>query len=171
MKQKGAIPNALISDNCAVNRRAYNLLGGPGEVRVEPDGLSVFLSPDYDHIFKNVRNNWITEPVKELTSDMSGTNYVACWKEIENLYNEDRLNAVRLSRLNHKSVNPKLLQRQSIDLVCQVFNEKTSAALVALKAKMDFSQGTFLFISIMHQWYKMMSIKSKYSHSRLNDNY
>ena len=94
---------------------------------------------------------------------MDDKNYIACWKDIENLYNEDRSNAVRLTRLNYISVNPKPLQRQSIDLVCQVFNEKTSAALVAAKAKLNISQGTSNFINLTHQWYKMMNIKSKHS--------
>ena len=78
---------------------------------------------------------------------------------------------MRLTKLNYTSVNPKPLQRQSIDLVCQVFNEKTSAALVASKAKLDVSQGTINFINLIHQWYKMMCIKSKYSNMRLNDNF
>ena len=78
MREKGEVPVALISDNHAINRSAYELLGGPGDVVLEPDGHNVILTHDFDHVFKNVRNNWFTEKTKELTF-----NYV--WERVTGL--------------------------------------------------------------------------------------
>ena len=89
-----------------------------------------------------------------------------------NLYEEYRQNAVRLTKLNYTAVNPKPLQRQSINLVLQVFNDKTCAAFQTkeLIQQLNFSEGTVIFISLIVQWYKMMTIKSKYACTRFNAN-
>ena len=88
-----------------------------------------------------------------------------------NLYEEDRLNTVRLTKLNYTAVNPKPLQRQSINLVSHVFNDKTCAAFRTkeLIQKLKFSEGTVVFVSLIMEWYKMMNIKSKYACTRFND--
>ena len=117
IREKGGFPVSFISDNCAVNKAAYELLGGIGEVSLGPDGHKAFLTHDYDHIYKNIRNNWITEPTKELQFTFEGKEYIACWKDIEMLYKEDRETPVRLTKLNYTAVSPKALQRQNMDLV------------------------------------------------------
>ena len=137
---------------------------------LEPDGHNVILTHDFDHVFKNVRNNWFTEKTKELTFTSDGRELLACWKDIESLYNEDCQMALRLTKLNYTSVNPKPLQRQNIQLVVNVFNDKTVAGLISLQDKMNYSEGTAIFIKLITDWYKMMSVNSKYDHSRLNDN-
>ena len=57
IREKGGYPVSFISDNCPLNQKAYQLLGGPGEVIL--NGHTAFLTHDYDHIFKNIRNNII----------------------------------------------------------------------------------------------------------------
>ena len=171
VRGKGGFPVSFICDNCPLNQCAYALLGGPGEVHLGPDGHNAFLVYDYDHIFKNIRNNWITEPAKKLAFSTNDIQYVACWNDVATLFNEDKKNAIRPTKLMYISVNPKPLQRQNIDLVCQVFNDKTCAALSSLSQQLNFSEGTVILISLMLQWYRMMSVKSRYSSSRLNDEY
>ena len=78
---------------------------------------------------------------------------------------------MRLTKLTYTSVNPKPLQRQSVPLVYQVFNEKTVAAMKALKDKLKIQEGTILFIEIISNWLKMMNIKDKFVHQRLRDNF
>ena len=124
---------SLVCDNCTVNQHTYHLLGGPGKIIMQPNDTPVFLTYDYVHVFKNVRNNWITEPCKELTFTFEGLDYIACWNDLVKLYEVDRRQAIRMTKLTHTSMFPKPLQRQSVPLVCQVFNEKTSAALQSLK--------------------------------------
>jgi hypothetical protein len=114
---------SIVCDNCPINQSLYSDLGGPGPVNLPCHVNKVFLVYDYVHIFKNLRNNWITEPKQELHFTEDGHKYVALWRDVKALYEDDRMTAVRLTKLTHTSVHPKILQRQSVPLVCQVFNE------------------------------------------------
>ena len=122
-------------------------MGGPGKVHLKNFELSLFLV-SYVHIFKNIRNKWITEENQQLSFSVDGKNYIAHWSDIRELYEEDRKKLIRLTKLTHTSVFPKPLQRQSIPLVCQVFNDKTVAALSTLKCKLKISEGTIKFVRI-----------------------
>lgn len=97
--QKGGHPLSFICDNCPLNQKTYKELGGPGKVDLQPIGISVFMLYDYVHIFKNIRNNWYTEPSKELTFLMDGKEYVASWQDIVTLYDADKAQPVRLTNL------------------------------------------------------------------------
>ena len=57
---------ALVCDNCHRNQGVYSLRGSPGKID-RPNGSLLFLIFDDVHIFKNVRNNWITEALKQLS--------------------------------------------------------------------------------------------------------
>ena len=160
---------SLICDNHTTNQSFYNFLGGPGRVYIDVIGCHVFLVYDYVHIFKNVRNNWITVTDQELSFLMDGKNYTARWADIKALYDEDRKTMLRLTKLTHTSVFPKPLQRQSVPLVCQVFNDKTVAALQVLQTKLAISQGTIEFVRLITDWFKMNNVKDKYSAMHLRD--
>ena len=58
----GGTPISLICDNHSTNQSFYSKLGGPGKVYLEAIGRHVNLVYDYVHIFKNIRNNWLTVP-------------------------------------------------------------------------------------------------------------
>ena len=73
-------------------------------------------------------------------------------------------------KLTHTSVYPKPLQRQSVPLVCQVFNEKTVAFLKTMTSKLKISKWTIVFGELITNWFKM-NIKNKYSASHLRDDY
>ena len=98
---------------------------------------------------------------------MNDTEYVACWKHIETVQRGST--KPDTPHQIESYLNPKPLQRQNIDLVCNIFNDKTCAALTALNVKLKVSQGTVVFVKLIHDWYKMMSIKSKYAGTRFND--
>ena len=122
---------------------------------------------DFVHVLKNLHNNWITEPSKELSLNVDGNDYVAKWAGILKLYEEDKQTPIRLTKLTYISVHPKPLQRRSVPLVWQVFHEKTYAALEPLEPNFHFSKGTMIFIKIICKWYKMMNVKSKFSRTIL----
>ena len=84
-------------------------------------------------------------------------------------YEEDRQFTLRLKKLTHTSVFPKPLQRQSVPLVCQVFNDKTVAALTTLSTKLNINEGTIVFIRLVTNWFKMMNVKDRYSCIRFKD--
>lgn len=128
VKRCGGQPVSIICDNCPLNQRVYTVLGGPGIVQVPNDTQQIYLVYDYVHIFKNIRNNWITEPQQELSFQVDGTEYKACWKDICRLYETDSKTPLRMTKLTHTAVFPKVLQRQSVPLVCKVFDDKTVAA-------------------------------------------
>ena len=70
-----------------------------------------------------------------------GKTYVAQSKDIEALYEEDRRNRIRLTKITYTAVYPKLLQRQSVPFVCKIFHDKTVAALSTVKDKFGLSEG------------------------------
>ena len=165
----GGTPVSLICDNCPLNQNTYKLLGGPGEVSLWPYPNNVFLTYDYVHVFKNIRNNWITEKSKELIFSHEGQEYTACWSDIVRLYEIDWKNYLRLTKLSHTAVHPKPLQRQSVPLVYKVFNEKTSCALQTLQGELKPSAGTFIFVKLISDWFTMMNIKDQFTQTRLKD--
>ena len=83
-----------------------------------------FLVFDYVHIFKNIRENWITEPNKELNFTKDGKIYIAKWKDIEALYFEDRKHQIRLTKITYTAVYPKPLQRQNVPLSAKFLMKK-----------------------------------------------
>ena len=161
---------SLICDNCNTNRSVYSKLGGPGSCQVlSIQEQSMFLVYDYLHIFKNVRNNWITVDSKTLSFVVDGNEYKAYWSDIQKLYEIDRATPIRLTKLTHTAVFPKPLQRQSVPLVCQVFNGKTVAALKTFKDSLGISEGTIILTQTMSEWFKMMNVKDRFSAIHLRD--
>lgn len=69
----------------------------------------------------------------------------------------------------HTAVFPKPLQRQSVPLVCQVFNDKTVAALKTFKDSLGISEGTIILTQTMSEWFKMMNVKDRFSAIHLRD--
>ena len=118
---------------------------------------------------KNLRNNCLTEKLQELSFMEDGKEYLACWKDIQALYEEDRNSSLRLTKLTHTSVFEKPLQRQSVPLVCQVFHEKTIAGFKALKNTINPQEGTISFITLVTNWLKMMNVKDKFGAINLRD--
>lgn len=161
---------SLICDNCSTNRSVYSKLGGPGSCQVlSVQEQSMFLVYDYVHIFKNVRNNWITIGGQTLSFVVNGNEYKAYWSDIQKVYEIDRATPIRLTKLTHTAVFPKPLQRQSVPLVCQVFNDKTVAALKTFKDSLGISEGTIILTQTITEWFKMMNVKDRFSAIHLRD--
>lgn len=169
VQQSGGRPVSLVCDNCPLNQRVYKDLGGPGLVNLPNEGLQVYLVHDYVHIFKNIRNNWITEPKQVLSFHSNGMEYKACWSDIVNLHEMDSKTPLRMTKLTHTAVFPKVLQRQSVPLVCKVFDDKTIAAFEAVKDKLDFQVGTVKLVTLITNWFHMMNVKDRYSEIKRRD--
>ena len=168
-EESGGRPVSVICDNCAVNQSVYRKLGGPGEIKLQQCDHSIYLVYDYVHVFKNLRNNWLTEKMQELAFVKDNVEYVARWSDIRKVHDEDKKTALRLTKLTHTSVFPKPLQRQSVPLVCQVFNDKTVAGLKFLTDKLSCADGTVVFVSLVNDWFKMMNVKDKFMSVKLRD--
>ena len=63
------------------------------------------------------------------------------------------------------------MQRQSVPFVCNVFNDKTVAALESLKIVLDINDGTIIFVRLITDWFKIMNVKDRYLGRNLRDNY
>ena len=159
----GGTTISCIYDNCNTNVSVDAKLGGAGRVFIDILNSHAFLVYDYVHLFKNIRNNWITVPHKELAFTKDGKSHIARWKDIEALYIEDRKNCIRLTKITYTAVYPKPLQRQSMPFVCQIFNDKTVAALSTLKYMLSISEGTIVFVKLITDWFHMMNVKDRFS--------
>ena len=140
---------SYVGDNCKTNVAVYGKLGGPGKAFINAINSRIFLVFDYVHSFKNVRNNWITVPDKEFCFIKEGKTYVARWKDIEALFEEDRRNHIHLTEITYTAVYPKPLQRQSVPFVFQIFHDKTVAALSTVKDKLCLSEGTIISVKLI----------------------
>ena len=108
-------------------------------------------------------------PDKELSFIKEGKTYVARWKDIETLYEDDRRNHICLTEITYTAVYPKPLQRQSVPFVCQIFHDKTVAALSTVKDKLGLSEGTIIFVKLITDWFHMMNVKDRYSGINMHD--
>jgi len=74
-----------------------------------------------------------------------------------------------MTKLTHIFVFPKVLQRQSVPLVCKVFDDKTIAAFETVKDKLIYHPGTVKLVTLITNWFKMMNGKDRYDDIRLRD--
>jgi len=73
---------------------------------------------------------------------IDGIEYKACWKDIRRFYEIDCMTPLRMTKLTHTSVFPKVLQRQSVPLtalVCKVFDDKTITAFEAVNDNFSYN--------------------------------
>ena len=157
VKSKGGYIVPIVCDNCPTNQAVYKLMGGPGKTKLA-DQSEVYLVFDYVHVYKNLRNNWITEKTQQLPFGKDGKEYIACWSDVVALHQEGNKSALRLT---NTSVHTNPLQRQCVPLVRKVFNGKIIAAFKALKSEINFSEGT--------EWFKVMNVKDRFVSIRSRD--
>ena len=64
---------------------------------------------------KNIRNNWITKPIKELKFFVDEEK-VAKWTDIENLFKLESQHLVKMSKLSEVAVYLSPIERQKVSL-------------------------------------------------------
>ena len=90
---------------------------------------NIHLLHDTVHLFKSIRNNWITEKSGTLKLIFEGSQYIGKWSDIVKLYECEKGDMIRRTKLSHAAVYPGPIDRQKVSLMTQVFDEKTVAAL------------------------------------------
>ena len=111
----------------------------------------IFMLFDPPHFMKSLRNCWHglsndgkTFEFPPFLHESFGTK--ASFKKIEDLYNEEYQNCVRLGfKLNYSAINPTSIEKQKVHLALRIFDEKTSAAVKAI-----FPEETGLFNFLRH---------------------
>ena len=121
-----------------------------------------FLLFDYVHLFKSIRNNWLTEKLSELEFVIDGEKLVARWTDLIDLFHFGDL-----TKLSSLTVYPKPIERQRVSTCLKDFCDCTLSALKShTRIKQSDVRGTILFIEkILCSW-KIVSNKEKYGDER-----
>ena len=115
------------------------------------------------HLFKSLRNNWISERNRQLTFTIPGhSNVTASWEDVRDLHAKESDNIIRRTTLTRQACFPSHLELQKVGLVFKVINEKTVAALSE-----DGKYETAQFIKHFDRIWKFVNAKHPESHIRL----
>ena len=128
---------AFTTDNTSVNQKAFKQLfiysyDSTIEHPIENEHFSsLYAFYDTTHLFKNIRNNWVTEKTKTLKMLDPDNNsvIVAKWNDLVDIYTIEESNIVRKVPLNYSTRYPNNFEKQQVQLVVNVFNEKTIGCL------------------------------------------
>lgn len=165
----------LVTDSLSTNVKLFKFLLrdwptpslSPWKIKNPNDANhSIFLLFDPTHIFKNIRNNWISEKCKEIDFVMpdSGECVTARFKDVIEVYRNEMDNVVRSTRLTQKACFPSNIERQNVSLVSAVFSDATVSALSIL-GKEDTAGFCY---SICRLW-KILNVKRRGTDLRFNE--
>ena len=101
---------------------------------------------DTIHLLKNIRNNWITEKTKTLEFLHPYTNekIAAKWSDIVKIYKIGEKNIVQIHTLDYSTLYPNNFEKQKVQLVANVFNEK-----IVARVKLNGMFDTALFVELV----------------------
>ena len=164
-----------MSDNLSTNRKCTKLFHqefGTTSIASIPHPIpnihftDLFLYSDPVHLFRNVRNNWITEKLKKLryVDPESSKLCVASWSDLISIYKEESQSYVKQTKLSYAALYPSSFEKQKTSLAQDVFNEKTVAAL-----KLKGFEETARFIDLITKLWNILNIKSPHKGRRLQD--
>ena len=143
-----------------MNRRAFQSLQVSSETpwigSCSSDPETTFcLLFDTVHLFKCLRNNWLSEKCKEISLSYGEEHVVGKWKDVVSLYEKEAHNDVKRTALTKQTCYPSCLELQKVSLVCNVFDDKTVAAL-----KCDGKNDTAKFIQRFLTTWKIVNVKN-----------
>ena len=164
-----------VTDNLSVNQKTYKKLHETYKADsicsiphpVPNEHFSSFLTLyDNTHLMKNIRNNWITERTQtlEFVHPYTGKTHKAKWSDIIKLYKLEERNIVKMHTLDYATLYPNNFEKQKVQLVANVFNEKIVALL-----KMNGMHDTATFVELVTRMWKILNIKSPDAAKQLND--
>ena len=81
------------------------------------------------------------------------------------LYKSELESDLKLTKLDYKTLHPNNFEKQKAHLVCNIFNEKTCAALIGNEGQ----EGTLKFVQLVTKMWKILNIRSPDISYRLND--
>ena len=109
IKRAGGTVKAIICDGNRVNQAFFKEFNtntsSPWHTKD-----NVFLLYNSVHLIKNIRNNRITEPMKELKFFVDEGEKVAKWTDTENLYKLESQHLVKMSKLSEVAVYPSPIE-------------------------------------------------------------
>ncbi|XP_035218201.1 uncharacterized protein LOC118191504 [Stegodyphus dumicola] len=163
----------VVSDNNSINRRCISLFNNPLSNFVFPHPVDatrpLFYAVDSVHIIKSVRNNWLNQKNPEQAMyfpnfDLSSNNVcTSSFLTLKNMYEAESGNLLKYGyTISRKALWPTNLERQSVKLALQIFNDQTSQGLKELGVKhnlLNFHE-TSAYIKIFSSWFSIMNVKT-----------
>ena len=148
----------IIADGNRVNQSLFkkkNTVEGKPWLRT--DNTILF---DYVHVFKYIRNNWITEKCGEPKYEINGDVQIA--SDLNILYS--------LEKLNDVAISPKPIEKQRVSTCLRVFCDETIAAMETHPGiNKDSAMGTINFLKLIVTFWKIVNVKGIGADSRFND--
>ena len=171
----GGFVFGTVTDNLSVNEKCFKAI----HERYTPETIHSCKHPvpndyfptfttiyDTPHLIKNLRNNWYTEKTRELefVDPETGQKLRAKWSDLVYIYKQEEKNIVKKTPLDYQTLYPNNFEKQKVQLVMNVFNEKVVAQLEHY-GKHDTARFVFLFTRM----WKILNIKSPEAGKHLND--
>ena len=104
----------------------------------------LFLLFDPVHIFKNIRNSWITERTQTIKFDHQDKICIARWSDLKSMQEYEVTSLLKLSSLTRQSINPTNIEKQKVGLALNEF----SAALETSSISNNSMTNTAAFIDL-----------------------
>lgn len=171
---------AVMSDNHSANRQVHETLRKhfPLNTSVASHVTYKIVHPanqfkvlyllfDPVHLFKSVRNNWVSEKTQTLVFFPPGKEnpVTAKWTDLVSVYNKERDHSVKRTTLSERALFPSNFDKQKVGLANCVFHEKTIAALTE-----DGKNDTACFVYHVTRLWHILNSRNPNAHIILNDN-
>lgn len=165
----------IMTDNHSVNQKMFKVYHQNNASAAiysvvhphdNPYFKELFTFYDMTHCLKNIRNNWVTEKTQTLQFIDAETqaSHFAKFSDIIQIFNEENESCLKETKLSYAALYPNNFEKQKVKLACDLFNEKTVAAL---EKKGLIS--TSLFVKMVTRAWNMLNIKSPNKGYRTND--
>lgn len=170
--EAGGFVFLIICDDLKANQSMYSIFRktyGPKDIFGAKHPITnsefpiLYLLHDPTHLFKNLRNNWVTEKMQSLDFVEPYTRKVqkAEWRDLVAIYNTEMKSLIKQTRLCHAALFPTNFEKQKVKLVTDVFNEKTIAALA--------DKTTQIMVKNVTKMWHILNVKTTSAGKRLND--
>ena len=128
-----------------------------------PEFPILYLLHDPTHLFKNIRNNWVTEKMQSLDFVEPYTKkvHLAKWKDLITLYNTEIDSLIKRTNLCYAALYPTNFEKQKVNLVANIFNEKMLAVLNG--------KSTQVMVKNVTKMWHILNVKTPSAGKRLND--
>ena len=171
LEQANICIKGIILDNNRVNQKCFKDMSDDlsKPYIMSRKGKKCYLFKDPTHILKTLRNNWYTEPTKELEFQLPDEKITrtAKWHYLEELFKKSEGDIIKNHNLTYVSIHPKPIERQNVKYVLKVFSDKTISALRITFG--DEAEDTILFIQFVLKWWLVVNNKDRYAHIKLKD--
>lgn len=162
----------VMCDDLRANQKAFSLFreefGAHDVFAVKhpienPNFDILYLLHDPTHLFKNIRNNWVTEKMKTIDFKEPFTREVfpARWSDLVSIYKSEASLPIKSTKLSYATLYPTNFEKQKVSLAVNVFNEKTVAVLAEKK--------TGNMVRNVTKMWNILNVKTTSAGRRLND--